>query len=94
MTIDRVLVEERVRPAAGVHDALELAVGLVDRRDLRVRAVLCECVSLSGSESSRKSKRSCSTRYAPTQPECWSRRPGMPELAAAAGVLREAKTSA
>ena len=37
-----------------------------------------ECVSLSGSESSRKSKRSCSTRYAPTQPACWSRMPGRP----------------
>ena len=44
---------------------------------------LCECVSLSGSESSRKSNRSCSTRYSATQPECWSRTPGQPELRAA-----------
>ena len=39
---------------------------------------LCECVSLSGSESSRKSNRSFSTRYSATQPECWSRTPGSP----------------
>jgi hypothetical protein len=36
----RVLVEEAVGPAAGVHHALDLAVGLGDRGHLGVRAVL------------------------------------------------------
>ena len=49
---------------------------------------LCECVSLSGSEKSMKSNRSCSTMYSPTQPECWSRTPGQPELRAARRLAR------
>ncbi len=54
---------------------------------------LCECASLSGSDSSMKSKRSCSTRWEPTQPACWSRMPGIP-IRDQQVVLRLAKMSA
>jgi hypothetical protein len=54
---------------------------------------LCECQSLSGSDSSRKSNRSCSTMYADTQPEWRSRTPGMPSVERQP-VRREANTSA
>jgi hypothetical protein len=54
---------------------------------------LWETQSLSGSEKSMKSKRSCSTMCAPTQPLWRSRTPGIPSPERH-GVRRLAKTSA
>src|SRR5579875_3346353 len=66
----RVALEKRIRTPRRVHEPLELTWAWGPLR--------CEKTSLSGSDSSRKSNKSCSTRYAPTQPECWSRSPGIP----------------
>ena len=53
----------------------------------------CECVSLSGSDSSMKSNRSFSTMCAATQPEWRSRWPGIPSVERQS-VLRDANRSA
>ena len=49
---------------------------------------LCECVSLSGSESSRKSNRSCSIRYCADAARVLVAHAGQPELRAAARAPR------
>ena len=49
---------------------------------------LCECVSLSGSDSSRKSNRSCSTRYCADAARVLVAHARQAELRAAAGLAR------
>jgi hypothetical protein len=59
---DRPGVEERLDATGRVRQALELAVGSAIEATCASGPFLCECVSLSGRENSRKSHRSRSSR--------------------------------
>ncbi len=90
----RVVLEERVRAAGGVHQPLDLLVGGGERGDLRrpgracASACRCRAATAAGSRTGR-----ARPGTAPTQPACWSRTPGSPSCERQP-VLRDAKMSA
>ena len=79
-------VEEPRRARRRLGDPADLAVGGRDRVACASGPCLCECVSLSGSESSRKSNRSRAASHAATQPAVPVAHARQAELRPAAGV--------
>ena len=74
------LGEKRLDPAAASNTRSSWRSAAAIESTCASTPCRCECASLSGSESSMKSNRSCPTRYSPTQPACLSRTPGSPSV--------------